>query len=296
MPSWTRDVDDAGAAEPGGTLGDRVQHALKVRWRGGDDPQNLGRDGLLLQRLRSSRLRCSSSAKRRAFSMAMAAWWANVSRSAICSSENGRTSTRRIRIAPRGSPWARSGVASVVRWPKRRASIWPAGYSSPDFRRPGHARERFDDPRRHDRTPYRGSGSCPLRARLPTPSRDRHTGNWLPGVDGHRQYARYSPHWHHRGERRSRRQSRGQPGDWRARLRGRAGFRQSPVSRSSACRQLSVPLLRLGEQPGVLDGDGRLGRERLQQRDFADRRMDRTSMRFIDDDANGLASAQERAR
>ena len=41
-----------------------------------------------------SRLRCSSSWNSRAFSMAMTAWSANVSSSAICCSVNGRTSIR----------------------------------------------------------------------------------------------------------------------------------------------------------------------------------------------------------
>ena len=47
--------------------------------------------------------------------MAMTAWSAKVSRSWICFSEKGRTSMRRIRIAPRATPSRRSGVASVVR-------------------------------------------------------------------------------------------------------------------------------------------------------------------------------------
>ena len=37
---------------------------------------------------------------------------------------------------------------------------------------------------------------------------------------------------------------------------------------SSASRQLAVALLQLLEQPGVLDGDDGLVRERLQQRDL----------------------------
>ncbi len=64
---------------------------------------------------RSSLLRVSSSVNRRTFSMAMTAWSAKVSRSWICFAENGRTSMRRIRIAPTATPSRSSGVASVVR-------------------------------------------------------------------------------------------------------------------------------------------------------------------------------------
>ena len=71
---------------------------LEIRRRGGDHPQHLGRGGLLLQRLASARwLRCSSSWNRRAFSMAMTAWSANVSSSAISRSVNGCTSIRATR-------------------------------------------------------------------------------------------------------------------------------------------------------------------------------------------------------
>ena len=45
------DVDDAGAAEAGGALGDSLQDALEIGRRRRDDPQDLGGDGLLLQRL-----------------------------------------------------------------------------------------------------------------------------------------------------------------------------------------------------------------------------------------------------
>ncbi len=68
-----------------------------------------------------SRLRASSSWNRRTFSMAITAWSAKVSRSSICLSEKGRTSRRRIRMAPRGCSSRNRGVARVVRWPK---SFW----------------------------------------------------------------------------------------------------------------------------------------------------------------------------
>ena len=49
----------------------------------------------------------------------MTAWSANVSSRRIWSSENGRTSFRRSRIAPTASPLLSSGVESIERKPKR---------------------------------------------------------------------------------------------------------------------------------------------------------------------------------
>ena len=69
-----------------------------------------------------SSVRWRSSLSSRAFSMAITAWEAKVSSNSICSSEKGRTSIRRIRIAPIGTPSRNSGLASVVRWPSRLAS------------------------------------------------------------------------------------------------------------------------------------------------------------------------------
>src|SRR3972149_5669892 len=65
----------------------------------------------------TSRLRAWSSWKRRTFSMAITAWSAKVLTSSICFSENGRTSVRRIAMAPMGTPSRKSGVTSSVRCP-----------------------------------------------------------------------------------------------------------------------------------------------------------------------------------
>jgi hypothetical protein len=65
-------------------------------------------------------LRDSSSVKRRTFSMAITAWSAKVSSRLICLGEKGRTSMRRIEMAPTATPSRISGVASVVRCPIRR--------------------------------------------------------------------------------------------------------------------------------------------------------------------------------
>ncbi len=64
----------------------------------------------------SSPVRSCSSASRRVFSMAIAAWSANVSISATCPSLNGRGSySRWIVITPRSSPALSMGIASTVR-------------------------------------------------------------------------------------------------------------------------------------------------------------------------------------
>ena len=64
----------------------------------------------------SSRFRASSSLNRRTFSMAITAWSANVSRSAICFAEKGWGSgPRAMKITPGGVPSRSSGVTSIVR-------------------------------------------------------------------------------------------------------------------------------------------------------------------------------------
>ena len=63
---------------------DGVEHRLQVGRGRGDDAQHLGGAVCCSSASLSSRLRRSSSSNRRAFSMAMTAWSANVSSSAIC--------------------------------------------------------------------------------------------------------------------------------------------------------------------------------------------------------------------
>jgi hypothetical protein len=65
----------------------------------------------------SSVLRASSSWKRRTFSIAITACAANVSRSLICLSVKGRTSSRRTIMAPSGTPSRMSGVTRAARCP-----------------------------------------------------------------------------------------------------------------------------------------------------------------------------------
>ncbi len=79
----------------------------------------------------TSLLRACTSSRRRAFSMAMAAWAAKVCNRPICLSLNGLTSRRRITSTPIASCSRISGVAAIVRWPKRSASDRLIGYSPP---------------------------------------------------------------------------------------------------------------------------------------------------------------------
>src|SRR5215471_2175374 len=46
-----KDLSVARATQPCGVLGDYIQHRLNIRWRTGDDAQDLARSSLLLQRL-----------------------------------------------------------------------------------------------------------------------------------------------------------------------------------------------------------------------------------------------------
>ena len=64
-----------------------------------------------------SRLRSCSSLNSRTFSMAITAWSAKVSRSAICFSENGRTSVRRIVNSADRDAFAQKRRSSIVRVP-----------------------------------------------------------------------------------------------------------------------------------------------------------------------------------
>ena len=71
-------------AQPGGALGDGVEHGLDVGRRSRDHPQDLAGRGLLLERFGQVALRVSSSLNRRTFSMAITAWSAKVCSSSIC--------------------------------------------------------------------------------------------------------------------------------------------------------------------------------------------------------------------
>ncbi len=61
--------------------------------------------------------------------MAITAWSAKVSSSAICLSVNGCTAVRRIRIAPIGTPSRRSGATRRVPPPTATEAVLTVGYS-----------------------------------------------------------------------------------------------------------------------------------------------------------------------
>lgn len=67
----------------------------------------------------SSRFLASSSVNSRTFSIAITAWSANVSRSLIWVSENGRASVRLIVMAPIATPSRSSGTLRTARMPSR---------------------------------------------------------------------------------------------------------------------------------------------------------------------------------
>ena len=94
-----------------------IEHRLHVRGRAADDAEHLGRCRLMLQGLAQFCVALLHSLNSRTFSMAMTAWSAKVSSSAICFSVNGRTSVRRIIIAPMATPSRSNGVARMVRMP-----------------------------------------------------------------------------------------------------------------------------------------------------------------------------------
>ena len=96
-------------------LDDGVEDRLHVGGRAADDAEHLGGRGLMLQSLAQFRIALLNSLNKRTFSIAMTAWSAKVLRSAICLSENGRTSNRRMRITPMATSSRSSGTASNVR-------------------------------------------------------------------------------------------------------------------------------------------------------------------------------------
>ena len=85
---------------PGRALDNGVEHRLHVGRRAADDAEHLGRCGLMLQGLAQFCVAFLDFFEQPTFSMAMTAWSAKVFSSAICLSVKGRTSVRRITIAP----------------------------------------------------------------------------------------------------------------------------------------------------------------------------------------------------
>ena len=107
-PSHEEDRADGPSHSRVALSSDGVKHRLHVGRRARDHAQDLGRRRLLLELvlrvLRERPFFSCSSVNSRTFSMAMTACAAKVSRSSICASVNGRTSVRRITMAPIGTP------------------------------------------------------------------------------------------------------------------------------------------------------------------------------------------------
>ena len=116
---------------PRGALDDGVEHRLHVCRRPADDAEHLGCCRLMLESFAQFCIALAEFFEQRTFSMAITAWLAKVSRSAICLSEKDRTSCRRIRIAPIEAPSRSSGTARDVReFPFARRYAGLPGYSS----------------------------------------------------------------------------------------------------------------------------------------------------------------------
>jgi hypothetical protein len=108
---------------------DGVQDGLQIVGRSADNAEHVAGRSLVFKGLLKLAFACSAS-NSRVFSMAMTAWSAKVLSNSICRSVNGRTSVRRIEIAPIAAPARIRGTAIMVRWPSCRARLLPSGYSS----------------------------------------------------------------------------------------------------------------------------------------------------------------------
>ena len=126
-----------GVAEAPRALGDRVEDRLEIGRRARDDAQDSLVAVCCSSASVSSRLRASSSVNRRTFSIAMTAWSAKVSRSAMCSSENRPSRGRVTVIAPMGTPSFSMGTKRAPRGKWRASS---GSYSGSDDRGDIHHR------------------------------------------------------------------------------------------------------------------------------------------------------------
>ena len=104
-------------AEPHGAPHDRVEHGLDVCRRAADDPQDLARGRLLLQRLGEVAIAGLQLGEQPDVLDGDDGLVGKGLQQLDLLSEKGRTSRRRMRIAPMGFPSRRSGVARVVRCP-----------------------------------------------------------------------------------------------------------------------------------------------------------------------------------
>ena len=101
---------------PRGALDDRVEHRLHVRGRAADDAEHLGRRRLMLQRLAQFRVALLDFLEQpHVLDRDDRLIGEGFEQSLICFSVNGRTSVRRIEIAPIATPSRSNGVASTVR-------------------------------------------------------------------------------------------------------------------------------------------------------------------------------------
>ena len=91
------------------------QHRIEISARAADHPEHFAGRGLVFERLLQITSAPRSSVISRAFSIAITACAAKFCNSAICLSENGRTSRRFTVMSPSKLSSLRSGTASRVR-------------------------------------------------------------------------------------------------------------------------------------------------------------------------------------
>ena len=260
-----------GAGEARGVRDDAGEHLVQVE-RGGDrlaSPRPAPSAG---PPSASAALRSCSSWNSRAFSMAITAWSAKVSSSAICWSLNGRAGSAALErpATPIGRALAQQRDAPAWCGPRCRPAALGSAHSGSAARsgtcidRAVGACDRPADRRR----PARRVGARARRAAAPAAASHRREPLGASDAGRRPRRGRSARGRRRTGAPRSRRSC---PAP-RCRSVGEPAMTRSTsavaVCCSSASVSVAVALLQLGEQAGVLDGDHGLVGEGLQQRDL----------------------------
>ena len=258
--------EDRGGGRPadtGGILGHDVHDGLEIGRRAGNDPQDLGGGGLLLERLGQRAVARLQLLEQAHILDGDDRLIGKVVTSSICFAVKGWTSVRRMTNAPMRAPSLRSGIPRVVRGclrhSSRRERILRIGLDIVDVHHP--PLERHPDqvvlPR-----------STPTGRRRETPRTPEGDGRCPQHGTGRPATARRLP----RSRRRAASPTRGaSPGRARGRkLLSAYDLEHLGVGRLLLERlgEIAVALLELLEQPDVLDGDDRLVGEGLKECDL----------------------------
>ena len=114
---------------PGRALDDGVEHRLHVRGRAADDAEHFGRCRLMLQGFAQFRVALLQFFEQPDVLDGDYGLGGEGFEQPICFSVNGRTSVRRMSIAPMGTPSRSNGVASTVRVPDAAGCLACSGNS-----------------------------------------------------------------------------------------------------------------------------------------------------------------------